>query len=59
MDNYDSILIVVNQLFKMIHYKPVKNITDAVGMAKIIIDMVVMYHGYSKFLSVTKAHYLL
>ena len=44
-DNYDSILIIVNQLTKMVHYKPVKVTIDVSGLAKVIIDVVVWHHG--------------
>ena len=44
-DNYDSILVIVNRLTKMVHYKPVKVTIDAPKLAEVIIDMVVWYHG--------------
>ena len=44
-DNYDSILVIVNRLTKMVHYKPVKITLDASGLAKVIIDMVIRQHG--------------
>ena len=44
-DKYDSNLIIVNQLTKMVHYKPVKVTIDAPGLAEVIIDMVVRHHG--------------
>ena len=44
-DSYDSILIIVNRLTKMIYYKPVKVTIDALGLAEVIIDIVVRYHG--------------
>ena len=44
-DIYDSILVIVNQLTKMIHYKPVKVTIDAPGLAEVIIDMLVRHHG--------------
>ena len=40
-DSYDSILVIVNWLTKMVHYKPVKITFHAPGLAKVIIDMVV------------------
>ena len=44
-DNYDSILVIVDRLTKMVHYKPVKIIVDALGIAKVIIDVIVCHHG--------------
>ena len=40
-DNYDSILIIVDQLIKMVHYEPVKVTIDAPGLAEVIIDVMV------------------
>ncbi len=47
-DSYDSILVIVDRLTKMIHYEPVKVTINAPGLAKVIIDMVVQYHGVSE-----------
>ena len=44
-DSYNSILVIVNWLTKMVHYKPVKIIIDILGLAKVIINVVVQYHG--------------
>ena len=44
-DNYDSIVVIVDRLTKMLHYKPVKVIIDAPGLAEVIIDVVVRHHG--------------
>ena len=46
-DSYDSILIIVNWLTKMVHYKPVKVTIDAPGLAEVIINVVVRHHGFS------------
>ena len=43
--NYNSILIIVDRLTKMVYYKPVKITIDASGLAEVIIDVVVWYHG--------------
>ena len=40
-DSYDSILVIVDQLTKMVHYEPVKVTIDAPGLAEVIIDVVV------------------
>ena len=44
-DNYNSILVIINQLIKMVHYKLVKVTIDAPGLAKFIINMVIRHHG--------------
>ena len=44
-ENYDSILIIVDRLTKMVHYEPVKVTIDAPGLAEVIIDVVVRHHG--------------
>ena len=36
-DNYDSILIIVNRLIKMMHYKLVKVTINALRLAEVII----------------------
>ena len=43
-DSYDSILVIVNWPTKIVHYKLVKIILDAPGLAEIIIDVVVCHH---------------
>ena len=40
-DSYDLILVIVDQLTKMVYYKPVKVTIDAPGLAEVIIDVVV------------------
>ena len=40
-DSYDSILVIVDRLTKMVHYEPVKVTIDAPGLAEVIIDVVV------------------
>ena len=44
-NSYDSILVIVNRLTKMVHYEPVKVTIDAPGLAEVIIDVVVRHHG--------------
>ena len=44
-DSYDSILVIVDRLTKMVHYEPVKVTIDASGLAKVIIDVVVRHYG--------------
>ena len=44
-NNYDSILVIVNRLTKMVHHKPIKVIINALGLAKVILDVVVWHYG--------------
>ena len=42
-DNYGTILVIVDRLTKMVHYKPFKFTIDALGLAKVILDVVVWH----------------
>ena len=46
-ETYDSILVIVNRLIKMIYYKLVKVTINVPGLTKVIIKVVVQYHGLS------------
>ena len=43
-ENYDSILVIVNCLIKMVYYELVKITIDAPRLAKVILDVVVRHH---------------
>ena len=43
-DSYDSILVIVDWLMKMVNYEPVKITIDAPGLAEVIIDVVICHH---------------
>ena len=43
--NYDSILVIIDWLIKMVYYKSVKITINAPGFAKVIINVVMRYHG--------------
>ena len=43
-DSYDSILVIVDWLSKIVHYKPDKSTFNALGLAAVIIDVVVFHH---------------
>lgn len=47
---YDSILVIVNKLTKMVQYKPVKLTNNIPGLAEIIFNMVVRQHDFSKLI---------
>ena len=44
-DSYDSILVIVDWLTKIIHYKPIKVIIDTPRLVKVILNNVVWHHG--------------
>ena len=44
-DSYDFILVIVDRLTKIVHYKPIKVTIDAPGLAEVILDVVVRHHG--------------
>ena len=44
-ESYDSILVIVDRLTKMVHYEPVKITIDAPGLAEVILDVIVRHHG--------------
>ena len=46
-DSYNSILVIIDRLMKMVHYEPIKVTIDALRLAKVILDMVVWHHGLS------------
>lgn len=41
---YNSILVIIDQLIKMVYYKLVKVIIHASGLIGLILDMVVRHH---------------
>lgn len=43
---YNFILIIVNQLIKIIYYKPVKVIINTSSLAKINFDVVMQHYGF-------------
>ncbi len=43
---YDSILVIINRLTKMIYYKPVKITIDTPALVEIIIETVVRHHDF-------------
>ena len=42
---YDSILVIIDRLSKMVYYEPVKVTIDASNFAEVIINVVVRHHG--------------
>ena len=58
-DNYDFILVINDWLTKMVHYKLVKIIINASGLAKIIINMVVWQHGLLDLIVTNKSSFFI
>ena len=56
-DSYDSILVIIDQLTKMVHYEPVKIIIDAPDLTKIIIDIVVRHHGLPNLIIIDRGSF--
>ncbi len=43
-ENYNLILVIVDQLIKIIYYEPVKIIIDVFNLEEVILDVVMQYH---------------
>ena len=48
--SYNSILVIVDWLTKIVYYKPVKITFNAPELAEVIIDVVVRHHGLSNLI---------
>ena len=44
-NSYNSILVIIDCLTKMVHYEPVQITINALGVAEIIMDVIVGYYG--------------
>ena len=49
-NNYNSILVIVKRLNKIVYYKPVKVIINTLGLADMIIDVVGRYYNLPDFI---------
>ena len=49
-DSYNSILVIVDRLTKMVHYELVKVTINALELAEVIINVVVRHHGFPDFI---------
>ncbi len=49
-DNYNSILVIIDQFTKMVYYKPVKVTIDIPGLAKVVINVVMHHHKVLKLI---------
>ena len=45
-NSYDSILVIVNWLTKIVHYKLVKITINIPRLAVVLIDVIVRHHGF-------------
>ena len=44
-DSYDSILVIVDRLTKIVNYEPVKIIIDTPALAEVILDVLLQHYG--------------
>lgn len=44
-NSYDTILVIINCLIKIVHYEPVITMIDVINLTKIIINIVVKHHS--------------
>ncbi len=54
-ETYDSILVIVDRLTEMVHYKPVKMTINFLAIAEFIIKAVMKHPGSQTQLSVIEA----
>lgn len=54
-DSYNLIQVKVNKLTKIINYKLVKTIINAMRLAKFMIDMVMKHYCFLNFITSNKA----
>lgn len=47
-DSYNTILVIIDRLIKIVYYKTVKTTINDAGLAKIIIDVIVRHSGIYK-----------
>ncbi len=43
-DSYNSILVIVDRLMKMVYYEPIKVTINTLGLAEVIINVVERHH---------------
>lgn len=47
---YNPILIIINRLTKMVHYKPVLTNLNAEQLTKVLIEAIIKYYGLLDFI---------
>ncbi len=45
-NSYNSILVIINWLMKMVHYELVKITIDIPNLSEVILDVIVQYHNF-------------
>ena len=58
-DSYDSILVIVDRLTKMVHYKSVKITINAPDLAEVIINVVVCHHGLPDSIFINRSSFFI
>ena len=58
-DSYKSILVIVDQLTKMVHYELVIITINAPGLGEVIRDVVVWHHGLPNSIITNRGSFLL
>lgn len=53
-NSYDLILVIINQLIKIIYYKLVKVTIDALILVKVILDIIIWYYGFLNLIIINK-----
>ena len=57
-DGYKSILVIIDWFIKMVYYKPVNIVFNVRGLANVIINVLVLYHGFPDSIVINKAWFL-
>lgn len=43
-ETYNSVLVIIDQLTKMVHYELVKIVIDSMRLVEVIINIIIWYH---------------
>ena len=49
-ESYNLILVIIDRLTKIVHYKLMKIIIGAPGLAEVIIDVIIRHHSLLDFI---------
>ena len=49
-DGYDLILVIIDQLMKMVHYEPVQTTITAPALPKVILNIIIWHYGLLDFI---------
>ena len=58
-ETYNSILVIVDRLMKMIYYEPVKVTINALGLAEVIFNMVVQHYRLPNLIVTNKGSFFI